>query len=63
MSRVLCAFHNSWLAFEPEDLPGVIMEAMRRQRLEGGGLRREGIKSPILGLVEGAVKEMVERRK
>lgn len=30
-------------AYEPEDLPGAIMDAMKRQRLEGKGWRQEGI--------------------
>ena len=46
-----------------KDLPAAIAEAMKRQRLEGGGLRREGIKSPMLELAERAVEEMVERKK
>lgn len=48
-------------AYEPEDLPGAIMEAMKRQRLEVGGSRREGVKSTLLELVERAIEELENR--
>ncbi|HLF85870.1 MAG TPA: hypothetical protein VI584_02190 [Nitrospiria bacterium] len=48
-------------ADESEDLPAAIVEAMKRQRLEVVGLRREGVKSPMPGLVERAIEQLVKR--
>jgi hypothetical protein len=50
-------------AYEPEDLPGAIEEAMKRQKEKGKGKNeeREGKRSPMLGLVARAIEESIRK--
>ncbi len=52
-------------AYEPEDLPGAIEEAMKRQKEKVKSKKegREGMKSPMLELVARAIEEMIGGKK